>query len=176
MTHRQWGGLLALALFAILPGVPQAQSPAQPVLSAPRSDSVCTYDRCALWLDEPGLRQGADGHLLARHRWFRQLPLRRFVTGDSAIHHATLYEREDRRGNTLGLVGALAMTAGMVIGFAHDCGLGGNGCRMSNEAAIATVTLIFGGLAIDIVGERSIKRATRARARALWWHNRQFAH
>ena len=175
MTHRHWGGLLALALFAILPGVPQAQTPVQPVLSAPRSDSVCTYDRCALWLDEPGLLQGAEGRVLARRRWFRQLPLRRFVSGDSAIHHATLYEREERRGSTLSLVGALAMTAGMVIAFAHDCGMGGNACRMSNETAIGTVTLMLGGMAIDIVGERSTNRATRARARALWWHNRQFA-
>ncbi len=175
MRHRQWAGLFALALVPTLPRLPQAQTPAPPVLSAPASDSLCTYDRCALWLDAPGLLRGAEGHLLARRRWFRTLPLRRFVTGDSAVHYATRYERESRRGNTLSLLGGLAQIAGMGIAFAHECLIGDRQCDMSAGAAVATVTLIFGGLALDVVGERSSDRAARARARALWWHNRQFA-
>jgi hypothetical protein len=153
----------------------QTQSAAPPVLPVPASDSLCTYDRCALWLDVHGLVQGADARLLARHRWLRSLPLRRFVSGDSAIHYAMRYEHERRRGTTLSALGGLALSAGMVIALAHDCGFGADRCEISNRAAAVTITLILGGIAVDLVGQRSTTRAGRARARALWWHNRQFA-
>jgi hypothetical protein len=175
MTPRQWASLFALALVATVPRLTRAQIPAPPVLSAPASDSLCTYDRCALWLDAPGLLRGAEGHLVARRRWFRPLPLRRLVTGDSALHYATRYEREWRHGNTLSLLGTLAITAGMGIAFTHDCLIGDRQCDMSNGTAVATFTLLLGGFGLDVVGERSSARAARARARALWWHNRQFA-
>lgn len=174
-TQRYLAGLFALALLSSLPGVSQAQAPAPSALSAPASDSVCTYDRCALWLDAPGLLQGSEGRLLARRGWFRPLPLQRFVTGDSAVHYATRYEREARRGNKLSLIGGLALVAGAVIAFANDCGFGDHDCDISDEAAVATLMLTVGGIGIDFVAQRSLDRAGRARSRALWWHNRQFA-
>jgi hypothetical protein len=175
-TQQHWGGLFAIALFASLPRVPLAQIPAPPVLAPPTTDSLCTYDRCALWLDAPGLLQGAEGQLLARRRWFRPFPLRRFVTGDSAVHYATRYEREARRGHRLGLLGGLALTAGLVLVYAHGCGVGDYDCDTSTEADVAILTLVFGGIGIDVVAQRSRDRSGRAFTRALWWHNRQFAH
>src|SRR5688572_18790386 len=164
-----WAVVVALTLSAAPRNLAQTPS------SAPSPDSLCTYDRCALWLDGPGLVQGVDARLLAPYRWLRPMPLRRFVSGDSAIHYATRYESDRRRGFRLSVLGGLAMGAGLVIAVANDCGFGANQCEIGNRAAAASITLMLGGIAVDIVGQRSTTRAGRARARALWWHNRQFA-
>jgi hypothetical protein len=102
------------------------------------------------------------------------MPLLRFVSGDSAVHYATRYERERRRGATLSVLSTLALSAGMVILLANDCGWSDR-CEIGSGAAAASLTLTLGAFAVDIVGHRSTTRAGRARARALWWHNRQFA-
>jgi hypothetical protein len=163
-----WGILFATIVSTALDGRVQAQAPVGP------SDSLCTYDRCAIWLDVPGLVQGAEARLLARYRWFSPIPLRRFVRGDSAIHYATRYEHDARRGMTLSVVGGLAVASGLLLALSHDCGFGSSRCEISNRAAVTATTLMFGGITIDVFGERSTNRARRAQARALWWHNRQF--
>jgi hypothetical protein len=179
MSHTRqitwWAVVIAVIVTARTSILAQTEASVQTVLSRSLSDTLCTYDRCALWLDVHGLVQGAEGRLLARHRWLRSLPLRRFVTGDSAVHYATRYEHERRRGATLSVLGGIVSGAGMVIAFAHDCGIGSDRCDIGNRAAAASITLMFGGIALDFIGLRSTTRAGQARARALWWHNRQFA-
>lgn len=176
MSHtrqpQRWAVVLAVMLSAPTGLLAQTQSS---VLPLPPSDSLCTYDRCALWLDVHGLVQGAEARLLARHRWLRPMPLRRFVSGDSAVHYATRYEHERRHGAKLHVLGGLAIGAGMVIALANDCGPSADRCDIGNRAAAASITLLVGGITVDLVGQRSTSRAGRAHARALWWHNRQFA-
>lgn len=151
----------------------------QQVASPPAmSDTTCTYLRCSLWLDRGRLVRGADANEVARRGFLRPMRILPFVAGDSARHHAALYEGRARRASRLSLAAAALVTAGYVVGIASDCdpiaSPIGDICR-DDSAGPIMAGLVIGGLTLDIVATTISVRGRRSLVRALWWHNSQFA-
>jgi hypothetical protein len=147
----------------------------------PTADTACTYERCALWLDGARLVRGARAELVAKPGWFRPAPLARFVSGDSAASYAARYERASGRASALSNLGTLAMLAGLGLAYARDRGCEPysypwvTGCRDGDALHVTTAVLFAGGMVAAYGSIPFTRRAARHRARALWWHNAQFA-
>lgn len=74
------------------------------------TDSACTYERCALWIDGTTVRRGAVGTVVLRDGLFRPMRLRADVdTHDSAAAWA---EKRARIGQSLGVAGLAAVIVG----------------------------------------------------------------
>src|SRR4051812_31987070 len=52
-----------------------------------------SYQRCGLHFERGSLRMGTGGKVIDRPGLFTPVALSRFVSGDSAIHYASRYER-----------------------------------------------------------------------------------
>jgi hypothetical protein len=139
------------------------------------NDTACTYERCSLWFDRGALVQGGHAGVVARRGFFRPLQVLPFVTGDSARHYAALYERNARRASRLSLAATTLVIAGAVVGLTAECnGVFATSCPDDTSVTIAA-GLLLGGLTVDMVGMRISLRGRRSLARALWWHNSQYA-
>jgi hypothetical protein len=165
---------LVAASLALVPPV-TAQTPGGPT----PADAACTYDRCALRLDGSRLVRGVHGELVAKPGWFRPMPLAELVSGsDSALHYARRYEEAAARASALSNGGGLAVLTALGIAWAHDRSRPDAWpyASSSNDRwAVATGVLMLGGFVAEYASIPFVRRADRARARALWWHNRQFA-
>jgi hypothetical protein len=140
------------------------------------ADSSCTYDRCALWLDGTRLRRGTRGGLVARNGLFTPRPLLRYVTGDSAVYYAMRYEHAVKRSAILAGIGAFALVAGTIVTIAResDCpAFPFRACVGAND--VTAMSLVLGGEIALLVSLPFTKRARQSHARALLWHNHQFA-
>jgi hypothetical protein len=149
--------------------------------TAEPTDTTCTYERCALWLDGARLVRGARAELVAKPGWFRSPPLARFVSGDSAGWYAARYERASGRANALSNVGTLAMLGAIGIAYLRDRGCDSgpypwvSSCRDGDALHVTTAVMFTGGMVALYGSIPFSRRAGRHRARALWWHNAQFA-
>src|ERR1043165_8505523 len=65
------------------------------------------YESCALRLVGDELVRGDHRETIATADRFTLLPLKRLVTGDSALRYAALYERDGRRAASLRLVASV---------------------------------------------------------------------
>jgi hypothetical protein len=155
-----------------------ARAQATPALQSP-ADSGCTYLRCSLWLDGGRVRQGAHGDVVARRGFFRPLGVVRLVTGDSARHYATQYERNARRASLVSFTALTLVIAGLVVGLSGDCDtiptpFGDTTCPDDASGPIAG-SLLLGGFTLNFVSITISIRGHRSLVRALWWHNSQYA-
>src|ERR1041385_5741921 len=73
------------------------------------------YDACALSLDGDALVRGANRERIAISESFRPLPLKHFVSGDSAVKYALLYERDGSRSGNLRFVAGAALMVGSIM-------------------------------------------------------------
>src|SRR5207302_1879657 len=94
----------ATVLAIILTFTASARSlPAQRWCNSPGGEPA-PYSACALRLDGDYLVRGAYHETVAMADPFA-VPLRHFVSGDSAMKYAARYERDAWRGGTLRLIG-----------------------------------------------------------------------
>ena len=138
-----------------------------------RSDSGCTYDRCAVWIERGMLRRGASGAVLPRDGFFRPMRLASFVGGsDSATVWAERFDSRTRAGTTLSKFGMLSFAIGAGAYYFRTRNLGPGEIDDANgfEGALA-----FGGV-IAIGGGLIVRTSAEpARNRAIWWYNHRFA-
>jgi hypothetical protein len=138
-----------------------------------RTDSACTYERCAVWIERGMLRRGASGAVVRRDGFFRPMRLADFVGGtDSAAAWAERFDSRMRAGTTLSKVGMLSFAIGAAAYYVRTRNLGPGEIDDANglEGALAFLGVIA-------LGGGHIVRTTAepARNRAIWWYNRRFA-
>jgi hypothetical protein len=143
---------------------------AQDAASASTSAALCSYDVCALRVEEGRILQGRQGQEVGRLRWLNATPLLPLVgTSDSARFYATDFDRRYARGSRWAALGAVS--GGVVVAYMMDSNYGaGSDTRWSRGdwALLAGLVLSIGASAY---GQHQLERARRGLARAIWWHN-----
>lgn len=148
--------LAGLPLLIGLGAVPvRAQTPTGP---------DCTYDNCALRLEEGKLRRGVAGEQVGKLGWLGGGTDVLLAGPDSAAHYARLFSRTQRGTWLSAIVAAVGLTAIRLVAWddASDGVL---------WASAAGMPLTF--YALDAVSTRE-RVAERSAHRAVWWYNRQF--
>ena len=142
--------------------------------SAPASASpvVCSYDVCALRLEEGRILQGRQGAEVGRLRWLNATPLLPLVgPSDSARFYAAEFDRRYARGSRWAALGSVS--SGVVVAYMIDSNYG----TASNTSWSRGDWALLGGLVLSIgagtYGQHQLERARRGLARAIWWHNRE---
>jgi hypothetical protein len=166
---------LALCVGPVVPCARAQTAPGTP----PCADSAggASYRQCALWLDAGVVRRGAAGAIIARPGFFRPMPLTRVVSGDSARTHAARYEVNAQRSNVLGAAATLLLVAAYVVADSYDCAPVQFGiCSNADDSHGVAVGALAIGSGLGLLASVPFGiRARRASARAIWWHNAQFA-
>jgi len=138
--------VLAVALSAARPAA--AQEPA-----------ACTYDACALRVEDNRIVRGARGAQVARWGLFQTPELTSLVQGSAqAEEHARIFDRTAPRAQWVSLAGALLLVAPRL-----------NDDRHTSDVELGAV---ISGAALTLYGATLQVRAQRALSRAVWWYNR----
>jgi hypothetical protein len=95
------------------------------------------------------------------------LPLRRFVTGDSAVKYALLYERDAFRATNVRFAAGALLLAGSIVTLRHRQS---SPLRSANQWTIGT-TLMLGSGPLWLLSVPLQRRADREAERAVWLHN-----
>lgn len=132
-----------------------AQIPARP---------DCTYDSCALRLENGKLRRGAAGEEVGKLGWLGSGTDVLLTGPDSAAHYARRFRRTQRSSLLWGVMAAVGLTAMRLVSW-DDASSG------VLWAGTAGVPLTF--YAVDAAYTRE-RVARRSADRAVWWYNRQF--
>jgi hypothetical protein len=131
-----------------------------------RSVQPPPYDECVLRLDGHVLARGYAHETIALSDGFSPLPLKRFVTGDSALKYATLYERDGWRAGALHLIGGALLLAGSFTT------LGQRGpMDRSHPFGRTGAKLMLGGGAFYLIRLPFAFRADREAELAVRWSN-----
>ncbi|HEX4936394.1 MAG TPA: hypothetical protein VFV33_24600, partial [Gemmatimonadaceae bacterium] len=112
-----------------------------------------SYTRCALWIDGPRVRQGAEGVVIGKPGFFRPLRLTRLVQGDSALHYARGFERNTARAGGFAFLSLAFGVAAIVVIDAYDCNRDaflGVCTNSDDESTLGAVALLAGGLVTGI--------------------------
>ena len=132
----------------------------------------CSYDVCALRVEEDRILRGPDGTEMGRLGWWsatRLAPL--VVQSDSAQFYARQFDRHYDAGMRWTAVSGLALgvAAVVLLGRSHQAGGDWNGNVLVWDSGLAV------SLGTGVYGERRLKLARGGLARAIWWHNRELA-
>ena len=169
MTHHPAriaaAALVALAAHAPSSGAQPANAPAG-VTAAP----ACTYDACALRVEQRAILRGAGGARVGRLGTFGAPALAPIVAGsDSAARHAADFDRDYGTGKKLLHGGALAALVPLTVVYNRTLFDDGRDVRTGDWVLLAAA---IPGLAVEIWGARKVERSLRSLSRAVWWYNR----
>lgn len=102
----------------------------------------------------------------------RPMALNQLVIGDSARYYALKYERYEDRRQTLAVTGAFTFALGIVAWIPRKCErprcLFKTSSQVNKPLVITGATLALSSLPFKFL-------ASKAQARALWWHNTALA-
>ena len=163
--------LLTIAIISVtFVGAPLLAQDAPP---ASTSASLCSYDVCALRVEEGRIIQGRRGQEVGRLRWLNATPLLPLVSAsDSARFYATDFDRRYAVGSRWAALGAVS--GGVVLASMVSSNYGAS----TNTRWSGGDWALLGGLVLSIgagtYGQHQLERARRGLARAIWWHNREF--
>jgi hypothetical protein len=134
--------------------------------------AVGAYHRCALWFEGNKVRRGSEGTVVAGQGLFGPPHLTQLVAGDSAMRYARLFERRSKQSMALVVIGAAVM---VLSATQADCSGKYSGCEYDWSFGSPAFGILLGGAALTGIGAGFQVRATRAGAKAVWWHNERFA-
>ncbi len=164
--------VVALALAALLtaPVLVHAQGGEGSLLPAPLAIEPCSYDRCALrvedgWFSRRVIR-GVNGEQAARLGWGGPSVASIVGRSDSALVHAEQHQRSQRVGTVLSLLGSATTIATYVA-------LWDKTDADSDRNALIAVNI--GGVVTTYIGTTFLRKARRELDRAIWWYNRDVA-
>jgi hypothetical protein len=175
------GALPLVALLWMSTAPAAAQSPTTVGSTQRAAASACTYDQCALRLEESSIRQGVEGRLLGDLSVFSTISTSVPWFNDSARTFARRAQSGHTQSTVVRALGAVSYIAGIVVasravkeGADRASGTG----TTSNDAAIKQsefytgLGLELGGAVLGWVAEGMERRARSMLSRAVWWHNR----
>ena len=145
---------------------------AQDTAPASPSSPACSYDVCALRVEENRILQGRQGEEVGRMRWLNATSLLPLVgRSDSARFYAADFDRRYARGSRWAALGSVS--SGVVVVYMIDSNFG----TTPNTRWSRGDWTLLGGLVVSlgasIYGQHELERARRGLARAIWWHNRE---
>jgi hypothetical protein len=173
-------GCTAMTIVA-LAALPIASARGQ---DAPQPSAECaagagaSYTRCALWIDGPRVRQGAEGVVVGKPGFFRPLRLTRLVQGDSALHYARGFERNNARAGGFAFLSLAFGVASYVVIDSYDCNRDaflGVCTNSDDESTMGALALLAGSLVTGIVSGVFQNHARRDASRSVFWHNAAYA-
>jgi hypothetical protein len=153
---------------------------AQTAAGVSRADSSCAsteslparYVGCALWIDEMGgIRRGQAGLVIARPGPIRPIRLEEIVSGDSARWYARRYQRSMQASKGLHLTGLALSVGSLVYALIEHNKLQFPLSRDASNSSKAATAGFLSGIVIAS-GFSYPRRAREAKAKAIWWHNR----
>jgi hypothetical protein len=148
-----------------------AQDPAP----ASKPAAPCSYDACALRVEEGRVLRGRQGEQVGRLRWFSATSLLPLVgPSDSARFYASEFDRHYGAGARWSALGGLADGV-LIASLLHTTSAAGTNDRWRGRDWLLLGGAVV-GLGASVYGEHQLKRARRGLARAIWWHNRELAH
>ncbi len=129
------------------------------------SDSLCTYDTCALRIESfffGGTRivRGADGEQLGRFGLFGSDLSEAVASSERALVEARAYESRRAPASLSGVGGSVLLALSIYL----------NESPGSSDA-LETGALV-GGFGLSFLSIHFSTQAQRSRARAVWWYNR----
>jgi hypothetical protein len=146
---------------------------AAPLRPAPADG--CTYDLCALRIEEGIVVQGLHGQQVASVGVLGGLAGRIEWRSDTARAYARRAESKQRTAMLLRGAGVVGTTAAGVLGFlaANAAGDGGTSASGVQTRIYAAVGLGAGAWLLEKLGANAHRQARQQLARAVWWHNRE---
>jgi hypothetical protein len=166
-AHANMRHLSFVTAASILLNAPMvAQEPASPTAA-----SICTYDTCALRLEQRRVFRGAEPQPLVTLGAWGASSLRPHVApSDSALAYAGEFDRHytvGTRARTLGWLGAVV--SGVLYARYED-----NSDHSDGEVTVLLSTLVL-SLGVTTYGGRRMDSAMRGLSRAIWWSNRELS-
>ena len=137
--------------------------------SLPNAASACTYDACALRLEQRRLLRGVQSQPVFTLRLWGAPRLRPHVaSSDSALAYAAEFDRHYTAGTRFGLLGLLgAAVAGALYTNSEGA------ADLSDREVIVQLGVVAVSLGLTLYGGRRVNRAMRDLSRAIWWYNRE---
>jgi len=167
---------VAVTVFAslVLCRAVSAQAPV-PQEACADTASAGSYQRCALWLEPMAkVHRGQYGEVVLKKGFFSPLALSRVVRGDSAQEYAHRYSRNMKIAGGLFVGSSALVAAAAIVGASDNCDAFIFG-TCGNRANLSSTGLLFGGLALGIVGSYVVQNSGKDAQQAIWWHNARFA-
>ena len=137
-----------------------------------------SYTRCALWIDGPRVRQGAEGVVIGKPGFFRPMRLTRLVQGDSALHYARGFERNTARAGGFAFLSLAFGVAAYVVVDSYECNRDaflGVCTNSDDETTLGAVALLAGSLVTGIVSAVFQNNARKDGSRSVFWNNSIYA-
>lgn len=149
-------------IFAALPFLLAVE--AVPVTAQVSTERDCTYDSCALSLEDGKLRRGAAGDEVGTLGWLGGGTGVLLAGPDSAAHYARQLTRANRQSWLVGIPAIVVLGALQLAPWSDAS----DGVLWAGAAATP-----LGFYALDAASKRE-RVADRSARRAIWWYNRQF--
>ena len=137
--------------------------------SVSTAGAACSYDVCALRVEEKRILKGSEGAEVGRLGGWSATPLSPLVlSSDSAQFYAQQFDRHYAAGVRWTAFSGLALgvAAVFLVDQSHRPGDRWNGNDWAWVGALAVST------GTGVYGERRLRLARQGLARAIWWHNR----
>ncbi len=177
--------VVLLSMFSMPSGRAEAQAAATVGPTQRAAAAACTYDQCALRLEESSIRQGMEGRFLGDLSVFSNISTSVPWLNDSA----RTFARRAHSGHTQSVVvralGAASYIAGIVVASqavkeGSDRASGttvttGNDATIKRSEFYTGLGLELGGAVLSWVSDGMDRRARSMLSRAVWWHNRDVA-
>ena len=152
--------VLAVILLASAPAAGQEPS-------LPNAASTCTYDACALRLEQRRLLRGAEGQpILSLGTWGAPSLRPHVASSDSALAYAAEFDRHYTVGTRVGFLGLLGAAVAGALYASYDSALS------SDRPVVVPLGVVAVSLGLTVYGGRRMDRAMRSLSRAIWWYNR----
>ena len=131
---------------------------------AAQERTPCSFDACALRIEDGRLVEGRDGRSVGRVRIFRS-DLGVLEAGpDSAAWYAAAYRSNVKKGFFLGMGGSLLLGAGLAF-VEHTSG----------NRQLVSIGVGATGFGLQVLGQRRYRTAGTAIARSVWFYNEGIA-
>jgi hypothetical protein len=119
----------------------------------------CTYDQCALRLEQNRIVAGAEGRRIGSLGFLTSTDLTTtFAISDSAAFHYDVFRDNYVSGTVWSMLSGGALGVALLGGF-----------DMSNTMQLG---LIATSIVAGAIGGHKTRRAQSGLSRAMWWHNR----
>jgi hypothetical protein len=131
---------------------------------------LCSYDTCALHVEENRILKGSQGVEVGRLRtWSATAVLPLVGASDSARYYATRFDGNYGAGTRWTTISAVAAGVGFAFLFDRDHS-GGEHWNGNDWAWLAGFAVSIG---TGAYGAHRLQLARRGLARAIWWRNRE---
>ena len=177
--------IVLLSMSAMSSGRAGAQSPTSVGPTQRAAASACTYDQCALRLEESSVRQGMEGRFLGDLSIFSNISTSVPWFNDSARTFARRAQSGHTQSTAVRALGVVSYIAGIVVASravkegadraSGTTGTTGNDATIKQSEFYTGLGLELGGAVLGWIADGMDRRARSMLSRAVWWHNRDLS-